>query len=244
MKQKQLIFKAGCALVLCASLALPGALAAWDDFQLLHTPSVRPQADGALSYQARELPTAYALYRRRQLSNAYPLEESAKVTAAAEILAEKTRTLQASGVLSDDFCTQAERLLSSMENAVQSRRDGFSFLSSYRVQTPESASCVMQAEWLDDGGTITQYKVMGIACTDDPKTLFTAYRTYLGLDALTDWEPVRSGLFSQGTCAEWSAQGQIYLYCSVSEKGLQIGALSFSENDFLTNRNILETTTE
>ena len=57
MKQKQLIFKAGCALVLCASLALPGALAAWDDFQLLHTPSVRPQADGALSYQARELHT-------------------------------------------------------------------------------------------------------------------------------------------------------------------------------------------
>ena len=124
MKQKQLIFKAGCALVLCASLALPGALAAWDDFQLLHTPSVRPQADGALSYQARELPTAYALYRRRQLFGAQALEQSAEPSATAPFLTQATNALHDAGVLSEALYTKALTRLSATNTASQSHQDG------------------------------------------------------------------------------------------------------------------------
>ena len=242
MKQKQLIFKAGCALVLCASLALPGALAAWDDFQLLHTPSVRPQADGALSYQARELPTAYALYRRRQLFGAQALEQSAEPSAAAPFLTQATNALHDAGVLSEALYTKALTRLSAANTASQSHQDGFSFARCSALSQGGSPTGI-ESEWIDATGIVTQYRITDVSCQDDPQALLEAYQVYLGLQTLSDWQVLSPDLFSDGTAAAWSSEGQVYIYCCVNKDGLQLGAASFSPAEFPFSGNILETAT-
>ena len=242
MKQKQLIFKAGCALVLCASLALPGALAAWDDFQLLLTPSVRPQADGALSYQARELPTAYALYRRRQLFGAQALEQSAEPSAAAPFLTQATNALHDAGVLSEALYTKALTRLSATNTASQSHQDGFSFARCSALSQGGSPTGI-ESEWIDATGIVTQYRITDVSCQDDPQALLEAYQVYLGLQTLSDWQVLSPDLFSDGTAAAWSSEGQVYIYCCVNKDSLQLGAASFSPAEFPFSGNILETAT-
>ena len=242
MKQKQLIFKAGCALVLCASLALPGALAAWDDFQLLHTPSVRPQADGALSYQARELPTAYALYRRRQLFGAQALEQSAEPSAAAPFLTQATNALHDAGVLSEALYTKALTRLSAANAASQSHQDGFSFARCSALSQGDAPTGI-ESEWIDATGIVTQYRITDVSCQDDPQALLEAYQAYLGLQTLSDWQVLSPDLFSDGTAAAWSSEGQVYIDCCVNKDSLQLGAASFSPAEFPFSGNILETAT-
>ena len=242
MKQKQLIFKAGCALVLCASLALPGALAAWDDFQLLHTPSVRPQAAGALSYHARELPTAYALYRRRQLFGAQALEQSAEPSATAPFLTQATNALHDAGVLSEALYTKALTRLSAANTASQSHQDGFSFSRCSESSQGDSPTSI-ESEWIDATGIVTQYRITDVSCQDDPQALLEAYQVYLGLQTVSDWQVLSPDLFSDGTAAAWSSEGQVYIYCCVNKDGLQLGAASFSPAEFSFSGNILETAT-
>ena len=57
-----------------------------------------------------------------------------------------------------------------------------------------------------------------------------AYRSYLGLDTLTDWQPFDVADSNQDTAAEWSASGQIYLYCSVQKGNFAIGAISVTQD--------------
>lgn len=231
-KKKQILIAFICALGFPAALSLPSALAAWDDWQLLHTAAVRPAVAGTLSQKARDLPTAYALYRRRQLSGSQPLEHPAEPGAAAPLLAEKTRALHDAGVLSESLYTEAIARLSAADTASQSRQDGFSFAMCAEAPKGESPSDTVEAEWIDATGIATRYRITGISCKDDPQDLLEAYQIYLGLQTLTDWQPLSSDLFADGTITAWSAEGQIYLYCCTNEQGLQLGAVSFSKGDF------------
>lgn len=244
MKRKQSILIGICTLGVAAALALPAALAAWDDHQLFHAPTSRPPAAGTLSYEARALPTAYALYRRRQLSGSKALEGSVEPITAAPLLAEKTRALYDGGVLSESLYKKALARLSAANTAVQSSQDGFSFLLCSEAPQEESPSAIVESEWIDATGIVTRYRITGVSCQDDSQELLERYQVYLGLQTLSDWQPISSEAFSDGTSAAWSAEGQIYLYCCVNGDELQLGAASLPQAEISFSGNILETPTQ
>lgn len=242
IKHKQWFFILLCALYAAAAFALPSALAAWDDQQLFCAPTSRPPVEGALSYEARALPTAYALYRRRQLSGAQSLEQSAEPSAAAPFLTQATNALHDAGVLSEALYTKALARLSAANAASQSHQDGFSFARCSELSQGDSPASI-ESEWIDATGIVTQYRITDVSCQDDPQVLLKAYQTYLGLQTLSDWQALSPDLFSDGTAAAWSSEGQVYIYCCVNKDGLQLGAASFSPAEFPFSGNISETAT-
>lgn len=63
----------------------------------------------------------------------------------------------------------------------------------------------------------------------DADVFLSDYRTYLGLDVLTDWETVETG---GASAACWSKSGQIYLYYTFQEDRLSFGAISLSTEEY------------
>ena len=222
------------ALTITASLALPGAAAMWEDASLYRTPAARPAVSGAMSSQGRGLPVAYELYRKRLLSgeSITAQEEVAEPLQSAKIFGEKTQSLADAGVLPPDAARMILTCLPEAGTAAISSQDGVTKLSCQHWQIEEGtepSGWRCEAQWLASSGLVTSYSATFSMQETDAGSMLTAYRTYLGLDALTDWKMLDTASLAPGTAAMWSEDGQIYLYCFAGDGNLSFGAVSVTQ---------------
>lgn len=223
------------ALFCAASLALPCAMCAWEDFRLYETPVARPVIAGTIGSRGRELPAAYELFRKRLLSGTEITapEQDCDPAEAVEILCEKTQHLVEADVLPESLAKQILSRLPQTQAAFVRSQDGVAQASCLQWDDAQSASpsswhC--DAQWLISHGLVTAYSTSLPASELDTARVLDAYRTYLGLDALDDWQTVRVQTSSPDTAAMWSAEGQVYLYCCASETGFDLGAVSLTQD--------------
>lgn len=136
------------------------------------------------------------------------------------------RELETAGVLPAACLAEADTIRD-LPDAIAyiGREDGFvqkSYLGHVQTQTGPSKSIVIQQQ--EETGLV-------VACTMDAEgsadisALLSAYRSYLGLDGLTDWQTLQT----ETGAACWSCEGQLYLYCSFGSGRFALGAVSMDE---------------
>ena len=228
------IMTALAALACAASLALPCAMATWEDSRLCATPVARPAVSGTMSGSGRKIPAAYELFRKRLLSGTEisVADTSANPAETAGTLMQKTQALADAGVLPDALAERVVSMLTETREALQCGQDGVSeaVCQGWKYGDGVQSGWRCEAQWLDSCGLVTNYSVMLSASGVDVVAALDAYRSYLGLDTLTDWQPFDVADSNQDTAAEWSASGQIYLYCSVQKGNFAIGAISVTQD--------------
>ena len=220
------------AVLFCAAgLALPCVGAALADAQLFSAPSDRPAVSGAIGREGRTLPVAYELFRKRILSGneITAQQENADPGEMAATLAEKTQMLAKAGVIPADVADRAVSRLSGAQTALTRSQDGVlegvcQLWAQDRELWQLDWQCEMQ--WLRSNGLVTGYSAAAPGLQMDVRQSLDAYRAYLGLDGLGDWQEIETAAFSPDTAAVWSEEGQIYLYCSVYGGNLTLGAVS------------------
>lgn len=222
------------ALACAAGLALPCAMAAWEDSRLCAEPVARPAVSGTMSGSGRKIPAAYELFRKRLLSGteiSVP-DTSADPSETAGTLMQKTQALADAGVLPDALAERVASMLPGTREALQRGQDGVSaaVCQAWSYDDAVQSGWRCEAQWLDSCGLVTEYSVTLSESGADAAAALDAYRSYLGLDELTDWQPFDAADSNPDTAAEWSADGQIYLYCSVQEGNFALGAVSVTQD--------------
>ncbi len=230
LRQKTLIFLS----ILCLlSMALPSISTSWHDARLLKTDIPRPVSAELPSEQAQEIPVLYALYRKRYLSGIQmdAPHTSADAAEQALILSAKAEELKNSGVLSEECLQKVKEIfLQSSPAAYYQEQDGFiggTYLA-YSDITHDMVKSVT-VQWHQKTGLVTSCSVTVSLVRKDADVFLNAYRTYLGLDVLADWETIDTG---GASAACWSKSGQIYLYYTFQDDRLSFGAISLSAEEF------------
>lgn len=205
-------------------LLLPAGAARLGDAELLSGTVPRPVMEGQLSARAQEIPLVYALYRSRVLSGG----ETA-TPEQARSLSGTLGKLEDAGVL-PGFCREAAENIFDLPGALAytGREKGFVQKSYQGYDASGNAGSVL-VQQQEETGLVT-------VCTlssplpapeggdkTDPGQILKQYRAYLGLDGLTDWQEAGRG---ENSAVCWSAEGQIYLYCTVEEERFALGAAS------------------
>lgn len=223
--------------MLClASMALPAAYASWYDAQLLDADIARPAEDTQISEQAQQIPVVYALYRKRYLSG-IEMDGNwtiADTTEQADILSQKVEELKNAEVLPSQAVQKADEILTeSSVMAYSQQQDGFicGICEPYSAGQKHSIETV-RAQWHQKTGLVTSCTIYVKLEQMDVNPLLDRYRTYLGVDILTDWQTVDTGECST-VC--WSPAGQIYLYYTIRSDSLSFGAVSLSAEEFETS---------
>ena len=173
------------------------------------------------------------MYRKRYLSGIQmdAPHTSADAAEQALILSAKAEELKNSGVLSEE-CLQKvkENFLQSSPAAYYQEQDGFiggTYLA-YSDITHDMVKSVT-VQWHRKTGLVTSCSVTVSLVRKDADVFLNAYRTYLGLDVLADWETIDTG---GASAACWSKSGQIYLYYTFQDDRLSFGAISLSAEEF------------
>lgn len=213
-----LVSAAACCTMAALALGLPAAAARWQDARLLSRPAERPVVAGALSEQARGIPVLYALHKERYLAGSSPWAADTSGQAVEQI-AQRAEELRAAAVLDDETMAALAALLAqggekAEPGAAAQPQEQREF---YRACTPMSAQGDRaDLTWHAGSGLVTELSLVLPCCPQDGQAVVEAYRTYLGLDLLEDWQPAA---LESGGAACWSPTGQAYLYCSSRECG-------------------------
>lgn len=209
-------------------LMFPKGVACWCDAALFADTVPRPVMEGQLSETAQEIPVLYALYRKRILSGG-EMEVAVEETDAgeqAESMAETLGKLERAGVLPPVCREEADNIFRAPTAvAYAGRQDGFvqrTYLG--YAQTGKKSISVQQEE---QTGLVTACTVSAKGAGEEAAEYLLAYRSYLGLDTLTDWQTAQMG---SGSAACWSLEGQVYLYCTLGNDRFAVGAVSMGED--------------
>lgn len=221
------------SLLCLLSMALPAAAASWQDAQLLKREIPRPVPAVLPSEQAQEIPVLYALYRKRYLSGIEISADPVPADAAgqAALLSGKVEELREAGVLPQDCAQKIGKILKQPSSAAYTQeQDGFSgsIYHIYPGQADGPAGSVA-LQWHRKTELVTSCSVHAQLAPRDAAAFLDAYRKYLGLDALTDWETADTG---GASTAYWSESGQIYLYYTLQSGRLSFGAIFLSREEF------------
>lgn len=212
-------------------LLLPAGAARLGDAKLLSGTVPRPVMEGQLSARAQEIPLIYALYRSRVLSGGEDFSQSGEAATPeqARSLSGTLGELEDAGVL-PGFCREAAGSIFDLPGALAytGREKGFVQKSYQGYDASGNARSVL-VQQQEETGLVT-------VCTlssplpapeggekTDPERILKQYRAYLGLDGLTGWQEAGRG---ENSAVCWSAEGQIYLYCTVEEERFALGAVS------------------
>lgn len=208
-------------------LVFPTAVACWSDAILFAAPVPRPAMEGQLSETAQEIPVLYALYRKRILSGGERELEVEETDAGAQVesMAETLGELEHAGVLPPD-CREAADEIFRIPTAVAYAgcRDGFIQKTCLGYTRMVEKSISIQQE--EKTGLVTACTVSAQGAGEDAAEYLLAYRSYLGLDTLPDWQTVQT---ESGGAACWSREGQVYLYCTSENDRFAVGAVSMGE---------------
>lgn len=208
-------------------LVFPKGVACWCDAALFARTVPRTVMEGQLPETAQEIPVLYALYRKRILSGGemeIPVEETDAGMQAGS-MAETLGKLERAGVLPSVCREEADEIFrAATAVAYAGQQDGFvqqTYLG--YAQTGKNSIAVQQEE---KSGLVTACTVSAKGTGEDTEAYLLAYRSYLGLDVLTDWQTVQ---MESGSAACWSREGQVYLYCTFGKDRFAVGAVSMGE---------------
>ena len=155
------------------------------------------------------------------LQGCSPMTPAKTAERVAENMAETLGELERAGVLPSACREESEEIFHTPTAvAYAGRQDGFvqqTYLG--YAQTGKGSISVQQEE---KSGLVTACAVSAKVTGEDT----AAYRSYLGLDALTDWQTAR--MESDGSAC-WSLEGQVYLYCTFENDRFAVGAVSMGE---------------
>lgn len=207
------------------SLALPLFYRNWGSGQLSRQGTLRPETPGMLSDAAQEHPLIYALYRNRFAVHT-ALELPGDTQQIKEELQTKTESLADAGALPDLVARRARWILEqpAQETACKSE-NGFAGATYLIKQEEAPGSCWISACWQENTGVVVSYSVTEDAAVQNLEHYLEAYRNYLGVEELTDWQ---AGTREREAWA-WSQAGQLSLFCCRQGSGFLLGAVSQAE---------------
>lgn len=243
-------FLLGCLPFLLMFLLIPAALYAPDFYarrceaRLLSSPKDRPEMEGMLSEQAQDIPVLYTLYRNRYLGSHYDtIYSEIPQEQAQKLLWDRLFVLNEHQLLKPDFLNW---LFSAIDTSIKaspssiSEGQGIQGISTqFSLPDVESLSVSVNT-FVPDDLVITfsvSSNLSSAPLTPDLvffENFLERYKSYLGLDVLTDWKAPVSG--DSNITSIWSEEGQIYLFClqdwDDSDHTFSFGAISMSPEDF------------
>ncbi len=220
--------------LLCLGLLFtPSGWAAIQRMQLIRTSTPRPAGEGLLTEQARSIPALYALHAASSLEQTLTWEESQDARADLQCLLDEIPALEAAGVFTAKDRAVLEQYLLQEEFSLQTAKaDLLLCFSGSSVQEPPVPSRYIEWQMDTQEGLLVSASLPLIAEQTAPQML-AAYRAYLGVDALSDWQTVNlpEGLGGENAAALWSAQGQAYLYCACDGWRTFLGLYAMSREE-------------
>lgn len=217
------------ALLLCCvlSLFLPRAAARRQEAALLSNVLPRAAQAGALDENAREVPLVYALYRRRFWGSALvlSLRTGQEGSSALARLREKADELEDAGVLPETLANAVSQALEATPcETACGDAGGFCAVNRTLYDGQKKQYSSIECEWHAATGRVVYFLADTDAAQADAAAMLQAYRAYLGLGALNDWQDVGETTGERAAC--WSGTGQLFLYCYTRDGQLRMGALS------------------
>lgn len=207
------------------SLGLPFVYRAGSDVWLQKRGTLRPVQADALSAQGQAVPLAYALYRNR-FAPATALETSADAQQVQQELQEKLAALSAAGALPEPVTKRAGWIMAQQPaDTTRKLENGFASATWLVLPEEEQTAYAVTACWQEKTDCVVSCTVSATQIPTDLAPNLAAYRSYLGLDALTDWEALPS---EEGARA-WSQAGQLALACRWRDGQFTLEAKSQAE---------------
>lgn len=199
-----------CLSALCLlSLGLPFAYRWASGAWLQSRGMAHPALAGALSAQGQAVPLAYALYRDR-FAPSTALETAADAGQVGQELQKTLDALDGAGALPEPAARRARWLLEQQPaETTRKQENGFTSATWLVAASADETVYALTATWQEKTGAVVEWTVSSAAISTDLGPCLAAYRRYLGLDALTDWEE----LPGEGKTSAWSAAGQLVLGC-------------------------------
>lgn len=218
------IFLWTASLLCVASLALPCLYIRWSDQWLRAKGRPRAAASDGLSTEGQENALAYTLYRNRFLAGE-AIETTSDLIDTQQELLTATEALYNAGALPATAAQQARTLLQQAD-AYTSRKAENGFVSAtYLVLAEEkSKSYSVQATWQEKTGMVVSYSVTAETTKAPLDEYLLAYRSYLGLETLSDWTEV--AVTESGEALSQSQAGQLNLFYRWEGDTLRLGAVS------------------
>lgn len=220
------------SLLCLSSMALPAVYAFWCNAHLVNMDIPRPIEEEQLSEEAQEIPVLYALYRKRYLSGiemngTWMMTDTTK---QANILSQKIDELKNAKVLPEEAVQKADDILAQPSAmAYSQQQDGFIGGTCENYLSEQLSSKSVRLQWHEKTGLVTACSISFPSGQADTRAFLDAYRTYLGVNILTDWQTANTS--ESGTVC-WSPTGQIYLYYTIHGEILSFGAVSLSTEEF------------
>lgn len=205
-------------------MGLPAMASYWKEKILLSTTVSRPIMEGQLTSQAQEIPVVYGLYCKRILSGSEISGAIQKTDpeGLSSNQVQRLKELEEAGALPETAMEQALKIYQFPgTKAYTLDQDGITALIYHGYDQNDYAQSVMVEEH-GKTGLVTSCSITGVTSPGQPMSLLDAYKTYLGLDQLTDWKSCQ--LEESAIC--WSMEGQIYLSCTFQNQRFYIGAVS------------------
>jgi len=229
--QKKSMLVSSWILLCVLMLFLPAIIARGQEASLLSHVQMRPAAAGTLDAKAREIPIVYALYRRRFFFDSFSIAAVTEDTSGAQIalLREKAEELEKAGVLTEALADEvwAKLAIPPTEIGAESA-DGFSAARWTFFSEEKRLLETVYCWWHAGTGCVVNFSADIDTKNADAAAMLSAYRDYLGLDGLDDWQDIAQ---SADHSACLSKRGQIYLSCCTQENQLMLSAVSLSPEE-------------
>lgn len=218
------IFLWTASLLCVASLALPCLYIRWSNQWLRAKGRPRAAASEGLSTEGQENALAYALYRNRFLAGK-AIETTSDLVDTQQELLTATEALYNAGVLPATAAQQARTLLQQAD-AYTSRKaeNGFASVTYLVLAEEEGKSYSVQATWQEKTRMVVSYSVTAETTKAPLDEYLLAYRSYLGLETLSDWTEVV--VTENGEAHSQSQAGQLKLFCRWEGDTLRLGVVS------------------
>lgn len=215
-------FTAAC-LLCTASLSFPYLYGKAIDRWLQENGGAYVAQQGMLSEEGQENQLAYILYRNRFLTGT-AIETSSDLDQTRQRLQSQTELLERSGALSRHTAERAYGILA-RPNAQTSGKteNGFSSVTYWVPEGDDGDGGTVQATWQEKTGIVTFYSVSVDNELGDLEESLEAYRTYLGVETLSDWTEISR---LENSVYSWSQAGQLYLFSRWENGRMMLGVTS------------------
>lgn len=209
------------AALLVGFVLLPGLLFRLEDRQLNGRELAVSLPSNTLSAEGAQIPLARCLYENRLLYSGVCGQQTLNPEAlpSGQALPDLLAALHTAGALDSCEYHTARQLLPGGTLSVSAGEDG--------VVTYDCR--IAKLEWLARAGLSVGLTLSGTPAALTTQARLAAWKQYLGLDPLTDWETC---LETETALCQYSAAGQLFLSVSGSEEQIGMHVYSLSPEDY------------
>lgn len=193
------------------SLAVPALAAAWQEKLLMQKPAVREETQNVLSEEARKIPIAYALHKRKLVDSSYTGSEGEFTPKLKQEMLAVLQGLKDAEILPkeayNEICAGIESPIAEFycaEDKIGFKEISFN-LTERKGTVVTSVHTQLVLQWHSDTALATRFS-FNSSQLDYDKAI-KAYQKYLGVDVLSDWHKINEN------GAIYSDMGQLYMLC-------------------------------